>query len=150
MTPPEPPKKPKKSLKIKVPKIKISKPSFSTAKIAWVLVVILAVGCVFMYTQYQSAQDKIDTAKTGQSAQTKDVVKAVSKLVIVPTNETPTVATVTNIEKIKSQAFFVDARNGDKVLVYGKQKKAILYRPSTNQIVNINTVTTVQGATPTN
>lgn len=149
MAPPEEPKKPKKSLKIKTPAIKTPKVSGGGARLAWLLVVLLAAGCIFLYNQYQTAQDKVQTAKTGQSQQTKDIVKSVSKLVIVPANETPTVATVTNVEKIRNQAFFVDAKNGDKVLVYGKQKKAILYRPSTNQIVNINTVTSVQGTNPT-
>lgn len=150
MAPSEPPKKPSKKLAIRKPKIKTSKVSVIAPKLAWLLIVVLAAGCVFMYFQYRTAQGKIDGAKTGQSAQAKDVIKSISKIAIVPTNETPTVATVTDVEKVKDQAFFTDAKNGDKVLVYAKQKKAILYRPGTNQIVNINTVTTAQGVNQAN
>lgn len=150
MTPPEEPKKPKKTPKIKTPKVKTSRSPIPGSKIAWVLVVVLAAGCIFLFTQYQTAQDKIGDAQSGKSEQANNVIKSVSKIAIVPTDETPTIATVTNTEKLKDQPFFVNAKNGDKVLVYAKQKKAILYRPSTNQIVNINTVTAVQDANPTN
>lgn len=152
MPPQEPPKKPKKKPTVKAPKVRIPKISMPTSKIAWLLVLVLAAACVFMYTQYRTAQDKIESVRTGQSAQSKDVIKNVSKLVILPANETPTVATVTDIQKLKGQAFFADAKNGDKVLVYNQQRKAILYRPSTNQIVNINVVTAAQNqnTNPTN
>jgi len=58
-----------------------------------------------------------------------------------PAHETPTVATVVHADKLRGQSFFANARNGDKVLVYGKEKEAILYRPSTDQIVTIAPVT---------
>lgn len=153
MAPPEEPKKPKKSLKLKKKqKVEVITPKVSVPKfrLVWVLVVVLAALSIFLYAQYQTAQNKIEDAKSGKSSQANDVIKSVSKIVIVPSDETPTVATVTNAEKINNQEFFASAKNGDKVLVYGKQKKAILYRPSTNQIVNINTVTAIQGASPAN
>ncbi|MEO7364045.1 MAG: hypothetical protein ABIV43_00865, partial [Candidatus Saccharimonadales bacterium] len=56
---------------------------------------------------------------------------------IVPADETPTVATVSNVEKLKGQTFFANAQIGDKVIVYVNAKQAILYRPSTNQIVTM-------------
>lgn len=146
MAPPEEPKKPKKKLATKAPKIKAPRVNVSRQSILVVLVIMLTLGCLFLYSQYRAAQEKVESAKSGQNAQTEDVIKTVSKIAIVPKDETPTIATVTNVEKIKDQEFFVNAKNGDKVLVYAKQKKAILYRPSTNQIVNINTVTSVQGA----
>lgn len=149
MNPPEEPKKPKKKPPIKAPKIKVPKPASRGSRVLIVLVILLAAGCAFLFMQYRSAQQKIDSSKSGQSAQTKDVINSVSKIAIVPTDETPTVATVTNVDKLKDQAFFADAKNGDKILLYRNQKKAIIYRPSTNQIVNINTVSSVQGADPT-
>jgi hypothetical protein len=51
--------------------------------------------------------------------------------------EQPTVATVSDITKLKDQAFFNNAKNGDKVLIFKNTKKAIIYRPSTNQIIEI-------------
>ena len=51
--------------------------------------------------------------------------------------ETPTIATVSDPEALKNQAFFVDAKKGYKVLIYSNAKKAFLYDPSADKIVNI-------------
>jgi hypothetical protein len=66
-----------------------------------------------------------------------ELEKLVGALVDLPSGETPTVATVSDSAKLKEQAFFELAQNGDKVLIYSKAKKAYLYRPSTNKMVNI-------------
>ncbi|MES2623183.1 MAG: hypothetical protein V4576_02115 [Patescibacteria group bacterium] len=65
-------------------------------------------------------------------------VKKVDKLMVLPSDETPQVAIIQDVEALKkSQEFFADAQNGDKILVYTKARKAIIYRDSTNKIVNV-------------
>jgi len=59
------------------------------------------------------------------------------KLMQLPTDEDPSIATVLDKTKLKDQAFFANAENGDKILIYTKAKKAILYRPSINKIIEI-------------
>ena len=49
----------------------------------------------------------------------------------------PTVATVSDINKLRTQPFFTNAKNGERVLIFKNTKKAIIYRPSTNQIIEI-------------
>ena len=68
------------------------------------------------------------------------LTERVSKLMKVPNDEVPTIATVLDKEKLKDQSFFKNAENGDKVLVYVKEKKAILYRPSANVIIEVGPV----------
>jgi hypothetical protein len=78
--------------------------------------------------------------KTVPSVETDDTVAKVRKIMDLPTDETPTMATVTDKEKIKDQIFFAKAENGDRALIYPKAKKAILYRPSTNKIIEVMTL----------
>lgn len=66
-----------------------------------------------------------------------DTVTAVSKLIQLPADTVPTVATVTDKSKLQSQDFFKHAENGDKVLIYKEAKKAILYRPSIDKIIDV-------------
>lgn len=63
-------------------------------------------------------------------------------------DETPTIATVSDITKLQGQPFFAKAQNGDKVYVYSNAKKAILYRPSENKIIE-ETTYAVFAPTPT-
>ena len=77
--------------------------------------------------QQQLAQQEIDT-----------VLTALKKRMILPETEQPTLATVTDVEALKKdQPFFEKAQNGDKVIVYVGDKKAIIYRPSDDLIVNV-------------
>ena len=66
------------------------------------------------------------------------IIDMVGKLVLLPEDETPTIATVTDPAKLKAeQAFFARAEDGDKVLIYTRALKAIMYRPRTNKIIEV-------------
>ncbi len=71
------------------------------------------------------------------NAEAKSVVDEVKKLMDVPQGEEPTVATITDINKLKDQQFFSQAKNGDKVIVYTKAQKAILYDPVAKKIIDV-------------
>lgn len=112
-------------------------------RLPWAIVAIFGVISLFLLTQYNDAKAKLASPQASVAAarQIDDTLGKVSKLAIVPTNETPTVATVAKAAKLKGQSFFANAKDGDKVIVYNQAKEAILYRPSTNQIVTIAPVT---------
>lgn len=98
-----------------------------------VLVVILALLAGYFYKQSTGAD-----AKARQSiAEAKDLSKKVGRLMVLPEGETPTIATVSDPEALSDQEFFVDAKVGDKVLIYSNAKKAILFDPKANKIINI-------------
>ena len=136
-------------LKAKRPLPKLPKlPSMSgvklpTNRLPWTIAAILAFVSIFLLVQYNDAKAKLHSpqASAAVAKQVNDTLGKVAKLVIVPTGETPTVATVANADKLKTQSFFTNAKDGDKVIVYAKAKEAILYRPSTNQIVTMAPVT---------
>lgn len=70
-----------------------------------------------------------------------DVILAdIKKVMLLTDSERPSLATVTEVEKMRSQSFFKNAENGDKVLIYEQGKKALLWRPSTKMIIEVGTV----------
>lgn len=71
---------------------------------------------------------------------TSDTLAKVGAHVLIPTNEMPTIATVSDKNDLRDQVFFKEAENGDILLVYNQTKKAILYRPSIDKVINITTV----------
>jgi hypothetical protein len=106
-------------------------------RLPWIIILILILFSIFMYTQYLSAKHSVQNTAASVNKQISDTISSVSKLAVVPINETPTVATVHNVDKLKNLSFYSKAQKGDEVIIYTKTGEAILYRPSTNKIVNI-------------
>jgi uncharacterized protein HemX len=122
--------------------------------IVLVLLSLLALGAAaYSYGLYYKSQEQIQNLKANPqeiaNAETKKTVDAVGKLITLPANETPTIATVTDAKKLKNQAFFSKAENGDKVLIYTQAKKAILYREKINKIIEVAPVNLGQSVSPT-
>lgn len=76
-----------------------------------------------------------------QAAEVRRYIEEVGKVYDLPKDEQPSVATVKDKEQLKDQAFFAKAENGDITLIYSNAKLALLYRPSTKQLVNVSSVT---------
>lgn len=70
----------------------------------------------------------------------ENLIKHVGTLISLPQGEKPTVWTVSDIDKLKDQSFFKNAKNGDKVLVYTNAKKVVLYRPLEDRVVDVGSV----------
>jgi hypothetical protein len=97
----------------------------------------LIVLVVFLYTQYQSLKKNPNGEK---EAEVKQLVEQIRKFYDLPTDENPTVATVSDKSKVVNQPFFAKAENGDKILIYRKNKLAILFRPSQNRLINVGPI----------
>ena len=69
--------------------------------------------------------------------QTKNIINEVGKLMVLPMDEIPTIAQVSDITQLKDQQFFQKAKNGDKVLLFPKDQIAILYDPVIKKIINV-------------
>lgn len=99
-----------------------------------VLVVAFAGAAAFFYWQFEIIkQNPRSVAQT----EVKDLIARVSKLIVLPKDEEPTIATVSDPIKLQDQPFFVKAKAGDKVLIYPNSKKAILYDPTNNIILEV-------------
>ncbi len=105
-----------------------------------ILVLLLAgmSGAAFYFYQKASTlkgdQSNPDAAVQKEAA---DLVARVGKLIILPEGEVPTIATVNDPEKLKDQPFFAKAKVGDKVLLYQNAKKAYLYDPVNNKVLEV-------------
>ena len=97
--------------------------------------VIIVLGAIsgYFYVQYQNLKKNPNQIT---KAENDALVEEVGKIYALPKDETPTIATVIDKEKLKDQPFFANAQNGDKILIYTKSKKAIIYRPKEKVIVN--------------
>ena len=67
------------------------------------------------------------------------IMKRISEVFLLP-SEIPTVATISDKEKLKGQAFFDKAENGDKLLLFTNSNLAILYRDSIKKIIEISQI----------
>ena len=104
-------------------------------------VLVLILGATTFYFYHKATVAK-DTSGELNPTQVQALVAKVGKLIILPSDEVPTVATVSDPSALKDQSFFADAKVGDKVLIYSIAKKAILYDPSVNKIVTVAPVNT--------
>lgn len=107
------------------------------------LVALAAAG--YFFWQYKQTKEQFAALKNNPeqaaAAEKADLIAKVGKLAALPQGEDPTIATVTDPDKLKDQEFFAKAQKGDKVLIYTKAKKAFLYNPSSNKIIEIAPVT---------
>lgn len=114
--------------------------SFLLKVLPYILILALGVGAGIYGVQQKPELFGLSKGTAAAQAETDALVSSVGKLIALPNDEKPTVATVTDIEKVKDQPFFKNAKNGDKVLIYTKAQKAIIYRESENRIIEVGAV----------
>lgn len=121
-----------------------SKKSLPIKPILILLLLLSLAGNAFLASMYLQARNTTAADPTLQAqAELDEVLEQVSKLVNLPEGVTPILATVNNADSLKEQQpFFKDALNGDKLLLYTNapdpvDRKAFLYRPETNQLINV-------------
>ena len=77
----------------------------------------------------------------GSDAELRSLVSDVSDHMLLPPDESPTLATVSDMHALEGQEFFKNAQEGDKVLMYLRSRKAIIYRPSIDRIIEVGPIT---------
>lgn len=117
------------------------------------VVILLVAGVIFawVYHRYDLAargaanyaNPVLDQQKQNAQKELQDTIAKVGRLIVLPTGETPALAVVNDAATLaKTQPFYKDAQNGDKVLVYFQAKKAFIYNPNRDIIVNVGPVIT--------
>jgi|GEM_PF-3377916 len=105
-------------------------PGFVKIIIACVVLAIIA-GSLATFISNQTPADPSHVTQ----ADVDNLVARVGALILLPQDETPTIATVTDLNALSGQAFFAHASIGDKVLMYPKAQRAILYSPTQNKVI---------------
>lgn len=107
--------------------------------ISRLLIVLVVIGLIsastFFYLKYKQA-----TGDSTQETEAQEIAAILSDRILLP-DEEPALATITDKEQLSGQSFFDQAENDDKVLIYFKAGKAILYRPSIDKIIDITKIT---------
>jgi len=106
------------------------------------MIIVVVAGGGYGVIRYLEISRELDRVKGTQTSpanaqEVKRIVGQVGKLMELSSAEEPTVATVTDVDKLRDQPFFQRAQNDDKVLIYTSERRAILYRPSTNKIIDV-------------
>ena len=106
---------------------------------AAIAVLVLLVG--FLGWKYHDLSKSSLSKQQVADQKTSDrVVNEVKKIYMLPTDEAPTVARIQDTDKLENQQFFKDAKNGDYVLVFQKNKLALVYRESSHKLVTVGPV----------
>jgi hypothetical protein len=111
--------------------------------LALVVVILLLIASgtsYYFYNQYKTTKEALKNPDQASRKELEAMVEKVGKITELPEGEAPTLATVSDVSKLNSQTFFQRAQNGDKVLIYTNARKAFLYRPATNKIVEIGPI----------
>lgn len=112
-----------------------------------ILLLLALVGFGWAYTNYFKAQRQIAALSDPNiqnelnQAETKALLEKVGKLIVIPSNEDPVVATINDVETLATQQdFYKDANNGDKLIIFYSAQKAIIYDEEANVLVNVGPV----------
>ena len=100
------------------------------------LIFIGVLGAVVYFLRFSQINGNIfDNSK---KSSVESVIEKLGKHILLPST-TPTVGTVTDVEKLREKsAFFKDAKNGDTVVIYSD--RAIIYDGKADKIVNVGLI----------
>lgn len=107
----------------------------STFVIRFGVSAVLIVSLIVAATSYAAYRKASESRPEGSEAER--IAEHISAFMELPDGEVPTLAIVTDREKLADQEFFDLAENGDQVLIYERAKKALLFRPSTGRVMNV-------------
>ena len=114
--------------------------TFIQANLIGILASLLIFSSIANVAFYNKLKSLKNSPQQAVQEQNENLIKKVSKLINLPADEQPTIATVSDPEVLKSQPFFAKAEKGFKVLIYADAGKSILYDPFENKIIEVASI----------
>jgi len=72
----------------------------------------------------------------------QDVIDALVNLMVLP-DEEPTITEISTLsDTLSSQGFYKNVSEGDYLVLFAEARKAVIYRPSDNVIINVGPIVT--------
>ncbi|HYF04616.1 MAG TPA: LytR C-terminal domain-containing protein [Patescibacteria group bacterium] len=107
--------------------------------IAIIIVLVLAGAGYWVYTgQAGSADGAEETSDSTPASTNEEVLAKLSKIYVVPEGEVAQVRNAGEVmQSLADKSILGNAQESDKLIIYNSAGKVIVYRPSTNQVVNI-------------
>ena len=101
----------------------------------------MAAAGYFGLNYYNASVKVAETPKTAGEAVTdvQALINEISQHIVLP-DETPEVATISDVTKLGGKDFFKNAQNGDAVLIFKESGRGLIYRPSTHKIIEYTKV----------
>ena len=94
---------------------RIPKITFKPVYLVTAALIALSFTSWFFYSRYAQTQQqlqKLSVTPTPNPA--AETINRLNQLMVLPTNETPSVATIADKDKLQNQPFFQQAENGDQ------------------------------------
>lgn len=124
-----------------------------TTKIIITVFIIAIIGAVAYFQPWKSGDTTtitnsgaavISTGSTPEQGEAaKTVLEALGKIMLLPTGDEPVIYAIENAQElIAQQAFFTGSQNGDTLIIFPQNQKAIIYSSARNVVVNAGPLST--------
>jgi hypothetical protein len=115
----------------------VAKKANTTGKGLLIAIIVLIVAIIAIVTTVILKNN--NDIPEANIAQTSGIQEKVAQHMMLP-DETAYVATLTDKDAVLDQPFYTNAQNGDRVLLFKKNKKAVIYRESEDKIINVGPI----------
>lgn len=109
---------------------------FINKKIIIILLFIFI--CLFSFLilyKYIEYKNLLKNSNNLIKIESQKILSNVGEMFLLPKDEIPTIATITDKNQLEKSDFYKQTDNGDKLIIYSKNQLAIVYRPSINKII---------------
>lgn len=117
----------------------------------WLLILGVAgilVLSVAAYFYFRSKGDKVRGSLVSLSSDNQALITQLGKVMELPADELPTIATISDENKLAGIPALSKAKNGNKLVVYPRAGRAILFDPAKAKIIDVISVNLTSQATP--